>query len=218
MPERLLLACRTGCCRTTLVVTSGSGSGAGSCFLPSRSSRLAAPSCPLAGPGELAAASREAEPVCTRSVAELALPEPDPVLARGEAPDVGRPLPVAACAVEAGRPLPVPARALPVAGRAAVVLVPDGLVPLAAGLVLPAGGLVLPARAEPAVVFAAPDAGLAELDPAFAGPDSERIALRVARARPPMAVLAAPAGFGSTVQLRNIMYCCPSVNTLVVTQ
>jgi len=168
----------------------------------------------------LAAVSRAADPVRTRSVAELVPLDPDPVLARGAVPDVVRPLPVSV-------------RSLPVAGRAAAVLVPDdglvplpaglaplpaGLVPLPAGLVPLAAGLVLPVRAEPAVVFAAPDAGLAELDAEPAGPDSERIALRVARARPPTAVAVLLGGAGSTVQLRNMKYCWPRVHTLVVTQ
>src|SRR5215469_15403164 len=101
LPDRLLLACRTGCCRTTLVVgTSGSGTGSGLGRPKPSSPRLAPPFCPFAGPGVLAAASRAADPVWTRP-AVLPAAAPDPVLGRG-APD-------------AGRPLDVPARALPVA-------------------------------------------------------------------------------------------------------
>src|SRR4029077_17099446 len=103
LPDRLLFACRTGCCRTTLAAGTSSW-GSGSAFArPSRSSpRIPVPFCPLAG-GEALVAGRDAVPVRAVPVRAFPVePEPDAVvpLARAEAaPDA------AVC-----RPLAVPLR------------------------------------------------------------------------------------------------------------
>src|SRR5690242_3587673 len=50
LPDRLLLACRTGCCRTTLVVgTSSWGSGSAFARPSPRKPRFSVPSCPVSG-------------------------------------------------------------------------------------------------------------------------------------------------------------------------
>src|SRR5690349_1446282 len=194
LPDRLLFACRTGCCRTTLAAGTSSW-GSGSAFArPSRSSpRIPVPFCPVAG-GEAVVAGRDAVPdraVPVRAVPVRAVPvrafpvepEPDAVapLARAEAdPDA------AVC-----RPLAVPLRA-----------------PLAAGLAPPAADLAPAAgRAEACRDEPVPDAaGRAGFCVVFAAPPV------VAPATAP----AAPTGWGS--QFLNMMYCWPSVHRLVVTQ
>src|SRR3984957_16568664 len=168
LPDRLLLACRLCCCRTTLVAgTSGSATGSG--FARPRRSRprLAPPFCPF---GAAAAASPRADPV------------------RGRVAPAG-----AVAGAEAGRDVLVrplaPADAPAVAGLADAAL----RVPLAAGLAEPVGGLADAALRVPlaaglaatAVLLAAP-----EPEPAagLAAPDAGRAAVAaVARAEPPVA-------------------------------
>src|SRR6185312_11011134 len=148
LPDRLLFACRTGCCRTTLAAGTSSW-GSGSAFArPSRSSpRIPVPFCPLAG-GEALVAGRDAVPVRAVPVRAFPVePEPDAVvpLARAEAdPDA------AVC-----RPLAVPLRE-----PLAAVLAPP------AAVLAPAAGRAEAGRDEPVpdapgragfcVVFAAP--------------------------------------------------------------
>jgi hypothetical protein len=201
LPDRLLLAWRTGCCRTTFA-EGASGSGSGSCFvLPIRSNpRTPAPFCPFAGPDAAAAASPEADPVRTCPDPLVAPPEPGAALGRdpGEAP------------AEPGRPLPAPALAPPAAGfaGAALALAPD------AGFAAP------PALALPAPPWAAlaapPDAAdRGELGAGLAAGAADLVADADGLA----AGAVAPAGCTlSTLQFRNMKYCWPSVHRFVVTQ
>src|SRR6266566_490740 len=190
LPDRLLLACRTGCCRTTLAAGTsswGSGSGFGR---PNRSSpRFSAPFCPVSA-RDAVFAGRGAVPV--RAVPVRAVPvraEPDavPLLALAGADP---------CA--AGRPVAEPLRA-----PLAAVLAPEAvLAPAPEAVLAPEAG-----RAE---------AGRDEPDPDEAG----RAGFGATRAEPPAvappSAPSAPTGRGS--QFLNMMYCWPSVHRLVVTQ
>src|SRR6266566_994889 len=111
LPDRLLFACRTGCCRTTLAVGTSSWGSGSALARPSRSSpRFSEPFCPVAG-RDAVVAGRDAVPV---------RPEPEaapPPLARAGAG------PGAAC-----RPLALPLRA-----PLAAVLAPEAVLASWAG-------------------------------------------------------------------------------------
>src|SRR5204862_1698237 len=83
LPDRLLLACRTGCCRTTLAVGTSSW-GSGSAFdRPNRNSpRFSVPFCPVSA-RDAVVAGRGAVPV--RAVPVRAEPDAVPLLARAGA-------------------------------------------------------------------------------------------------------------------------------------
>jgi len=137
LPDRLLLACRTGCCRTTLAAgTSSWGSGSGFAR-PSRSSpRFSVPFCPVAeldaaGAGRDAVPGRALlfrdEPVWAEPVwAEPVRAEADavPSFARAEADPLADVRPLVAVLVRAlawPEPFRAPAPAVlaaPEAGRA----------------------------------------------------------------------------------------------------
>jgi len=77
----------------------------------------------------------------------------------------------------------------------------------------------LPAPVPDAAVRVPPVAVFAEPGAVFAAPDAGRSELCVARGWLPVAAAVAPAACaGSTVQLRNMKYCWPSVHRFVVTQ
>ena len=185
----LALACRTGCCRTTLVAGT-SCSGLGLLFRrPSPSGpRFCVPFCPVDG-----RTPRRPGGTPYRSAAP-----PDPLLVRPELAPC-RPWAGPTCRrtgrrrSPAGRPGLAPPAAVPVFAPGARRSSPSRLVRrrLAA--------LAAPAAAEP-------DAGAASSGwPAPGRPWSRR------PARPPRL-----SGLG--VQFRNMTYCWPSVHRLVVTQ
>lgn len=218
LPDRLLRACLTGCCRTTLATgASGSGSGSG-LGLPSRSRpRLGAP---LAGPGELAAASRPAFPVCTRPDAVpglAALLEPDVPFARALVPDrlpSRVPVPVRA-------PVDVAFAAPPVLPAVVLAALPAAVLAALPVFAAPPPFAALVA-ALPVVVFA-PDATV------FAAPEEERergapistpgasAATLEGRGRGALVPAAGPAAVNGS-QFLNMKYCWPSVHMFVVTQ
>jgi hypothetical protein len=133
LPDRLLFACRTGCCRTTLAAgTSSWGSGSGFARPSPNSPRFSVPFCPVAG-RVAAVAGREVVPVRAAPDPLLARPEADVVPSLGRAepepddPDAARPLAVPVRAPDDADPVrapPVAALAAPAAPAALAALDP----------------------------------------------------------------------------------------------